>query len=142
MKKVLALLLAAALALSFGGCAHGLTGRKGIVALYRKNEAAFATAVETGDYAAVKKLRGVADVTVRDGGEEIEFYCGGAGLVPGSSYWGIRWEKDPEVFAALAAASPEWSFDGTGYRFEQAEGDNRFYYEPLGNGFFYYEEHY
>ena len=142
MKKVLALLLAAAMALSFAGCADGQTSRRRIVALYRKNEAAFAAAVETGDYAAVKKLRGVKDVTVRDGDGEIEFCCGGAGLVPGSSYWGILWEKDPEVFAALAAASPEWSAEGAGFRYEQAKGDNRFYYEPLGNGFFYYEEHY
>ena len=142
MKKALSLLLAAALALCLAACAGGLTSKRKIISLYQKNESIFAAAVESGDFAAAEKLRGVKDVVVREDGGEIRFYCGGAGLVPSSSYWGILWEKDPQVFAALALTSPEWSVRGQGYRYRQAEGDNDFLYEPLGNGFFYYEEHY
>lgn len=142
MKKALSLLLAAALLLCLAGCGGGLRSKKKIVALYQKNEKTFLAAVETGDYAAVRELRGVEDVFVRDGGREIQFWCGGFGLVPGTSYWGILWLKDAEVFAELAATSVEWSAEGVGWRYRQSGGDNDFYYEPLGNGFFYYIEHY
>ena len=99
--------------------------------------------METGDFSAVRGLRGIREIQTRGDGEEIEFFCGGRGLVPASSYYGILYVSGgEEVFLRAAEASPEWSAEGAGWRYRQAEGDNDFYYEPLGQGFYYYEEHY
>ncbi len=134
------LIIGVLLALLLGGCSGNLTDKDRILSLYRGNESAFASAVESGDYSAVKKLRGVREIHIREDSGEIEFYCGGKGLVPGSSYYGILYSKTD--FRRLAESSPEWFAEDGGYRYEQSGGDNRFYYEPLGNGFYYYEQHF
>ena len=101
-------------------------------------------AVETGDFSAVSRLRGIREITTRGDEGEIEFFCGGRGLVPASSYYGILYipgAEDAEL-SQVFGDSPEWSAEGEGCRYRQADGDNEFYYEPLGHGFFYYEEHF
>ncbi len=143
VKKTTALILGLVLVFYLAGCSGNLTDKKRIVSLYRKNEAVFAAAVESGDYAEVRKLRGIREVTVRGDAGEVEFYCGGTGLVPGSSYYGILYVANGEaVFSQLVDASPEWFAEGNEIRYKQSSGDNDFRYEPLGNGFYYYEEHY
>ena len=143
--RTLSFVLSILLLFSLTGCSWNLTSKKKIIKLYRRNESTFIAAVGSGDLTSVKKLRGIREISTRGEGEdaEIEFYCGGTGLVPSSSYYGILYiEKADTVFLQLIDSSSEWFADGDGYRYKQADGDNDFYYEPLGNGFFYYEEHY
>ncbi len=130
--------------LLFAACSRDLTDKSRIEALFRKNEAAFLAAAETGDLSALRRLRGIREIQTRGDGGEIAFFCGGRGLVPASVYYGILYLPGSagKDLSQVFGASPEWSVDGAGYRYRQAEGDNEFYYEPLGNGFFYYEEHF
>ena len=104
----------------------------------------FLSAVETGDFSAVSRLRGIREITTRGDEGEIEFFCGGRGLVPASSYYGILYIPDAEdrELSQVFGDSPGWSAEGEGCRYRQTDGDNEFYYEPLGHGFFYYEEHF
>ena len=143
MRKRTLFILGAILILLLAACSRNLTDKSRIISLFRKNESTFLSAVETGDFSAVSRLRGIREITTRGDEGEIEFFCGGRGLIPASSYYGILYVSGgEEVFLRAAEASPEWSAEGAGWRYRQAEGDNDFYYEPLGQGFYYYEEHY
>ena len=142
MRKLLAWSVLLLLLLS--GCGKNLTKKDKIVSLFREHEDTFLACVERWDFSDAEKLRGVISVSVRGEDEEVEFFCGGRGLVPASSYYGILYicGAAGRDYAQVFGASPEWSTDGDGYRYRQANGDNDFYYESLGNGFYYYEEHY
>ncbi len=144
MRRLHALLPGIVLALLLAGCAGNLTNQRKIVDVYRKHEAAFLAAVASGDYSTVEKLRGVREVTTRGENGEIEFCCGGRGLAPASSYFGILYVPGAagKPYAQVFGDGPEWTADGAGCRYRQDGGDNEFYYEALGNGFYYYEEHY
>ncbi len=132
------------LALSLTGCARNMTEKDEIISLFREHESVFLASVERGDFSAVEKIGGVREVSLRGDEGEIEFYCGGRGLVPSSSYYGILYIKGAADtdYAQVLGAGSEWSADGARYRFRQADGDTDFYYEALGNGFYYYEEHF
>ena len=144
MGKRTLFILGAILVLLLAACSRDLTDKSRIISLFRKNESTFLSAVETGDFSAVSRLRGIREITTRGDEGEIEFFCGGRGLVPASSYYGILYipgAEDAEL-SQVFGDSPEWSAEGEGCRYRQADGDNEFYYEPLGHGFFYYEEHF
>ena len=144
MRKRTLFILGAILILLLAACSRNLTDKSRIISLFRKNESTFLSAVETGDFSAVSRLRGIREITTRGDEGEIEFFCGGRGLVPASSYYGILYipgAADREL-SQVFGDSPEWSAEGEGCRYRQADGDNEFYYEPLGHGFFYYEEHF
>ena len=144
MRKRTLFILGAILILLLAACSRNLTDKSRIISLFRKNESTFLSAVETGDFSAVSRLRGIREITTRGDEGEIEFFCGGRGLVPASSYYGILYipgAEDAEL-SQVFGDSPEWSAEGEGCRYRQTDGDNEFYYEPLGHGFFYYEEHF
>ena len=144
MGKRTLFILGAILVLLLAACSRDLTDKSRIISLFRKNESTFLSAVETGDFSAVSRLRGIREITTRGDEGEIEFFCGGRGLVPASSYYGILYipgAEDAEL-SQVFGDSPEWSAEGEGCRYRQTDGDNEFYYEPLGHGFFYYEEHF
>lgn len=144
MGKRTLFILGAILVLLLAACSRNLTDKSRIISLFRKNESTFLSAVETGDFSAVSRLRGIREISTRGDEGEIEFFCGGRGLVPASSYYGILYipgAEDAEL-SQVFGDSPEWSAEGEGCRYRQTDGDNEFYYEPLGHGFFYYEEHF
>ena len=144
MGKRTLFILGAILVLLLAACSRDLTDKSRIISLFRKNESTFLSAVETGDFSAVSRLRGIREISTRGDEGEIEFFCGGRGLVPASSYYGILYIPDAEdrELSQVFGDSPEWSAEGEGCRYRQTDGDNEFYYEPLGHGFFYYEEHF
>ena len=144
MGKRTLFILGAILVLLLAACSRNLTDKSRIISLFQKNESTFLSAVETGDFSAVSRLRGIREISTRGDEGEIEFFCGGRGLVPASSYYGILYipgAEDAEL-SQVFGDSPEWSAEGEGCRYRQTDGDNEFYYEPLGHGFFYYEEHF
>lgn len=138
MGKRTLFILGAILVLLLAACSRDLTDKSRIISLFRKNESTFLSAVETGDFSAVSRLRGIREISTRGDEGEIEFFCGGRGLVPASSYYGILYipgAEDREL-SQVFGDSPEWSAEGEGCRYRQTDGDNEFYYEPLGHGFF------
>lgn len=139
-KPFLRLLTAVILSVLLLGCSSELTDKEKIIALFYKNEDLFLSAAETGDYTVVESLRGVQSVSFNKEFQRIDFYCGGTGLVPSSVYYGICYFYDAEeTFSEIFIKYPEWYADDEGgYHYRQDGGDNRFDYEPLENGFYYY----
>ena len=127
---------------ALGSAGDGLTNREDIVAMYRRNEAAFIEAAETGDFQSLERVYGVMNVDYESNCIDIE--CGGAGLGSSTHYYGIFYSEKDDLYAVhIACGSREWlKQDGEGYRYKQNGGDNEYYVEPLGNHYFYYEAHY
>lgn len=126
-------------------CSANFTGKDKIIQLYVSHENLFSEAALTGDFESLEKISGVQKVSIRESDEscEVDIFCGGSGFGSSTHYYGIRYS---ETFDPCACMNDdplsEWKAEGNGYRFDEANGDNSFYYEPLGNHYFYYEEHY
>lgn len=116
-----------------------LTDQKTITGICLNNKEIFQTAVDTGDYSEVEKLEGIRDVTEHD--DYIEFYCGGTGMGSNTNYYGILYS---ELDVSLIAPTNGYTVtrEGGVVRIEEDRGDNLFIYTSLGDGFWFYEEHY
>ena len=142
MKKLIAVILAlACFAFIFTACPKNLTKKSDIVSLYQKNEDTFLQAANDGDFSAVERINGVQDVYVCD--EYVNIRCGGAGLGSSTHYYGIFYSADDNLCAVdVAGPRDKLVVQGNGYFYQEEDGDNRYYAEPLGNHFYYYEAHF
>ena len=141
MKKVASFLVLLALFITLPACSNNLTEKSDIISLYRKNEEIFLLAAENGDYSAIEEIKGVQKVLVRDTHTDIQ--CGGAGFGPSTHYYGIFYSADDDLCAIdLAGPKDKLVKYGDGYLYQEESGDNRFYVEPLGNHYYYYEAHF
>lgn len=119
----------------------GLTSRDAVVRMYEKNEDAFLNAAATGDFSALKEIRGVEDVSAHE--DYVDFFCGGSGMGSNTQYYGIFYSPDDNMCKVWGAPYNEkLEPENGGYRWKEPDGDNEYYVEPLGNHFFYYEEKY
>ena len=122
MRKLRALLL---VMLSFAfvltSCSGNLTDKSDIVSLYQKNEDTFLQAARNGDYSSVEGISGVRKVLVRE--EYVDVQCGGTGFGSNTHYYGIFYSAD-DVKDKLVEQSD-------GYLYQEENGDNRYYIEPL-----------
>lgn len=68
-------------------------------------------------------------------GNYVEFYMGGAGIIPASVYWGVVYHfgKEPVAFEELG-----YTWDGTAWR----DRGGRIYVRPLDERWYAYEAHY
>lgn len=141
MRKRIAAVLLICMLTSLSACSRNLTEKSDIISLFQKHEEAFLQAANSGDYSSVERIRGVRSVYISETYVMIE--CGGAGLGPSTHYYGIFYTGDDNLFA-VDAAEPEgkWVEHGEGYLYQEDGGDNRYYVEPLGNHFYYYEAHF
>ena len=135
MKKVISLLVLFAMVIVLSACSNNLTEKSDIISLYQKNEKIFLLAAENGDYSAIERIKGVQKVLVWD--TYIDIQCGGAGFGPSTHYYGIFYSADDNLWAIDLAVE-----HGEGYLYQEESGDNRYYVEPLGNHFYYYEAHF
>lgn len=144
MKRILMFLLAAVMVFSLTSCVFNLTDRDSVIRLYERNEERFAAAAETGDFEKLEKIIGVQEVDIREDGDsfQAEISCGANGFASSTHYYGIFYSETVDFDNSVATKPEEWTKEGAGYRYTEAEGDNTFYYEPLGGGYYYFEEHY
>ncbi|MBO4562319.1 MAG: hypothetical protein J5772_01765 [Clostridia bacterium] len=143
MKRFIAVLvLTCILCLSSVGCSGELTSKKKIIKLYGENEAAFLEAAETGDFTALESMKGVLKVIMYD--DHAAICCGGSGMGANTDYYEIWWteKKIESVLLGQLASGYDVIPDGNGARYKEKEGDNEFYAEPLGNGYYYVELHF
>ncbi|MBP3541695.1 MAG: hypothetical protein J6K72_07785 [Clostridia bacterium] len=143
LMTVLALILAVCMsALILYAFSTDLTSQGSITRRFFINKKVFFTAVETGNFDAVEKLPFIRSVEPDDREQEILFRCGGKGLGPSTSYYGIVYmENGLTVSDEEPGARFCWLPQGNGYMM-LGDGDNVFYREPLEGNFFYFEEHY
>ena len=141
MKKVVSFLALFAMFIALSACSYNLTEKSDIISLYQKNEKIFLLAAENGDYSAIERIKGVQKVLVLD--TYIDIQCGGAGFGPSTHYYGIFYSADDNLCTIDVAGSRDKLVEhGEGYLYQEESGDNRYYVEPLGNHFYYYEAHF
>ena len=141
MKKILIILLVVSVLLTIAGCNRNLTDKNDIISLFQKNKAVFLQAVSSGDYSALERINGVQNVYCSE--TYIDIKCGGAGLGSSTHYYGIFYSADDNL-CAIDVAGPKNQLveHGNGYLYQEIGGDNRYYVEPLGDHFYYYEAHF
>ncbi|MBQ9392404.1 MAG: hypothetical protein IJU18_00235, partial [Oscillospiraceae bacterium] len=122
-------------------CSSNLTSKESVVNLYTKNEALFIDAASKKSFSDLEKINGVQKVLVWD--NYVDIQCGGSGFGSSTHYYGIFFSEDDDLCAVdVAGPLNELVEDGNGYRYEQSDGDNEYYVEPLENHYYYYEAHF
>ena len=123
---------------------RGLTSRESIVSLYLENAGAFRRASETGDWEALSEINGIERIKAEE--RCINMLCGGIGFGSGTSYYGIFYSDSDDLLAVNVSLGSleELQHQGPGFIYVPpfSESNKRYYVEPLGNHFFYYEAHY
>lgn len=139
MKKSFAVLII--ILITFAACSRNLTDKGDIVSLFHNNETMFLQAADSGDWTAIERLNGVR--LVYPSAKCVDIQCGGAGFASNTHYYGIFYSAEDDLCAIwVSGPAEELVAQGDGYLYEQTEGDNRSYIEPLGNHFYYYEGHF
>ena len=75
----------------------------------------------------------------------VEFYCGGSGLVPSSSYYGFYYSPDDLPLAVDVTQTENLKAEGNGFGWKEPGGlggDNWYYTERIMENWYYYESHY
>lgn len=121
---------------------------RGAAAAFALDRAGFLRAAQTalanGSGEGVKRPFGVLEVSVRPSpygrGECVEFWMGGAGLGPSTSYWGVTFsEYGPTGFQSAAV---DYAPDGDGWFWAEPGGDNWSRVTPLEENWYLYEMHF
>jgi len=94
--------------------------------------------IENNDFTNTLKIKGIQEVNV--GEEIIEFYCGGAGFGPSTSYCGFYYTTDDDISAVWCAGPAEQIIkEGDGFVYREEGGDNYYYTEKICDNFYFYE---
>ena len=94
--------------------------------------------VETHDFRGLKWRLPIREI--HDRGDHVDFACGASGFGSETAYWGFFYTPDDDLYAVWCAP-PEQGFSamGSGYYWEEENGDNTCYVEPICGSFYYYE---
>ena len=154
VKKVVAFLLAASMLFTLTGCSDWVGGlaflamvlmsddsadKDDVFAFVQENEAALLKAIEDKDFSDyenkgfIKKID--CDILV------VDFSCGGAGVGSGTSYVGFFYTAADDMTDVWCAPYSEASLEpsGSGFAWQEENGDNRYYTEHICGHFYYYE---
>ncbi len=88
-----------------------------------------------------KEVTGIQSVRIEKD-VYVEFYCGGSGLVPSSSYYGFYYSPDGVPLAVDVTLTENLAQEGGGFGWEEPDGDNWYYTERIMDNWYYYESHY
>lgn len=139
-RKILLLLVICPLFL-ISGCVALQGNKQQIVSAYQENKVAFANAIQRSDYSEVELIDVIEAIYVAN--DYVDFQGKGWGLGSSTHYYGIFYSPDGDLCAVdVAGPREELIESGAGYQYQEINGDNRYYVEPLGNNFFYYEAHF
>ena len=110
-----------------------------IVAFVCGNEEALLTAIEEADFSDFENTGFIENIDVE--GAVVVFSCGGAGVVPGTSYVGFYYTANGDLGPAWCAPDSMESMtpSGDGFIWFEENGDNSYYTERICGSFFYYE---
>jgi len=141
MKKLYVLLIAISMLsvmLSSCGLLSDNLSKKEIFKLVKENETLLLECISENNFEKASAIKGIRKIEV---GEIIDFYCGGAGFGPETSYYGFYYTTD-ENMTAIWCAGGSVTADGKGYSWAEEDGDNRYYTEKICDSFYYYEAHF
>lgn len=145
MKRLLLILFSAVFVLSCSSCGifNDKADKEDIIELVVENRETLIECIESGDYSELDrfKYRKILEIDVNE--TSVDFYCGGSGFGPSTSYCGFFYSAEGsmrDVWCAplFSALTPE----GDGYIWREHGGDNSYYVQPICDNFFYYESYY
>ena len=142
MKYLIIFLLLMSLEWCGPGSCGEIRSKKQIINLVQNNQAFLMQCIEEGEPEKATELRGIQSVSRDPFSPVIEFYCGGTGLVPETSYYGFYYSPDDRA-DTIGFTGPENLIEqGDGFGYHEPAGDNRYYTERIMENWYYYEEHY
>ena len=68
----------------------------------------------------------------------VDFYMGGFGLVPSSTYWGVSYSADGEP-VGFQGLDVDYTWDGEGWYWQEPDSDNFSYVTQLDDHWYLYE---
>ncbi len=113
-----------------------------IFSAVQENQAMLQECVLGNDPEQAKQIKGVQSVRYDADEDYYEFYCGGAGIVPASSYYGFYYSPQDAPLAVDATQTENLSPVQDGYGWRETKGDNSYYTERIMENWYYYESHY
>ena len=154
MKKLICVFLVLCMLLSLSGCSDILGGafflflivtgddsadKDEVFDFVSENEEELLKAIETGDFSAFENQGFIKDIDPDE--TVVDFSCGGAGVGSGTSYVGFYYTASNDMAAVWCAPSSASSLvtSGDGYKWQEQDGDNRYYTEHICGNFYYYE---
>ncbi|WP_169007369.1 hypothetical protein [Faecalispora jeddahensis] len=140
-RPVLLLFLVVCLLISIPVVSVCYPGTKGaIVSRVKNNEAQLtevaSSVIERGS-AQGASVSGVQEIIYSPEREMVEFLCGGFGLAPSSSYTGFYYSPS-DVPLNLQYPDEALTKTDTGWRYEEAKGDNQYKTEKITDHWYYY----
>ena len=119
-----------------------------ILTLVQDNHEYLQECVDAKDYEKAEEISGIKSVHSSSWSEDsyVEFYCGGAGIVPSSSYYGFYFSPGDVPLAVDVTQTKKLRPDGNGFawqeKWERSDGDNSYYTERIMECWYYYESHF
>ena len=141
MKKLILCLAAVFICFSLTACTGHLS-KSEIFSLVQDNHAFLLECIGDDRLDRAAQVRGIESAYADKNGAYVEFCCGGAGLVPSSSYYGFYYSPDDLPLAVDVTDTKDLVPAGSGYGWKQPGGDNRYYTERILENWYYYESHY
>ena len=141
MKRIFLLCLLAIASITLSSCADNLS-KKQIFAVVRDNHAFLQECIDEGDYDRSLAIRGIQDTYADRKESYVEFNCGGAGLVPSSSYYGFYYSPLDIPLAVDVTVTENLIPKADGWGWKEPNGDNIYYTERIMDCWYYYESHY
>ena len=155
MKKLICVFLVICMLFSLTGCAEKVLGsavflflvatsddsadKNDVFEFVSDNEEELLKAIENGDFSAFENKGFIKDIDPDE--VVVDFSCGGAGVGSGTSYVGFYYTTDNDMTAVWCAPSSASSLtpSGNGFKWQEPNGDNRYYTEHICGNFYYYE---
>lgn len=122
----------------FDNAANKMPSRLEVIEYVRENETTLTQCIAAGDYASL----GAPVEEVTEGERCIEFSCGGSGFGSQTAYCGFFYSPDDDMSAIWCAPQKALTPTGCGFGWQEADGDNACYVEPIVGHFYYYEASY
>ena len=152
-KKGLSLLLVVIMMFSLSGCSDIWGGafflflikagddrgsQDDIFKFVREEEKELLNAIETGDFSVFENQGFIKRIDAYE--TVVDFYCGGYGMGPSTSYVGFYYTPNHDMSAmwCVPSSSPLIP-SGNGFEWMEPNGDNRYYTEHICGNFYYYE---
>jgi hypothetical protein len=103
------------------------------------NEDELLKAIENEDFSAFENQGFIKDIDVNN--RVVDFSCGGAGLGSATSYVGFYYTPDNNMTAVWCAPANSSLLTPyrKGFKWQEPNGDNRYYVEHICGNFYYYE---
>ena len=112
--------------------------KEDIITFVEQHQEELLLCIEQNDFTSLDQYSIIKEIDVNE--DHIEFYCGGRGFGSETFYCGFYYSTFYDDWCAVwCAPSGRLVPEGSGYSWQEEQGDNRYYVEKIFDHFFYYE---